>query len=237
MPAARHGRAHPPPPTGPAPDAHPPPHTERTFIACPVPPPEPGNGAPPPGPGNGAPPPEPGGAPPGFREVEEELAAAKGRLDPHQQNPDLRAALQAVDYHGGLKAVVARRFGGQAVTNAWLKMYELATQMGLVAAGRVPLAAPQGGRTHRLRVFCNAEFPGAFICGLHQLLHTRHPETRYEWVASSLHPGDGRGPLGDYYGLYRHNRAQWLMDPAMRGGRHRRVRHPGARRAREGPPR
>mgnify|MGYP003692595391 CR=1 FL=1 len=170
---------------------------------------------------------DPGQAPE-FREVEEKLAAAKSAMDPYETDPELGEALRAVDIYSSLKSTVVRHYGGQIVTNAWLKMYEIATQMGLVVTCRVPLAAPQDGKTHRLRAFCDAELPGAFVSGLNQLLCTWHPETQFEWAASSLFPDEdntaGRGDdgadgeiLGDYYGLYRHNRANWLMDPDMRG--------------------
>jgi hypothetical protein len=164
---------------------------------------------------------------PEWRLVEEKIGAAKSLMDPYEGDPQLAEALRAVDIYSGLKPKVRRHYNGQAVTNAWLKMYEMTTEMGLVPAVRVPDGSnPQ--YTHVLRAFCNAELPGAFICALNHYLCTWHPETRFEWAASSLYPdpgntagrGDGEASgdiLGDYYGLYEHNPDRWLMSPGMRG--------------------
>lgn len=168
---------------------------------------------------------------PEWTEIEEKVAATKRLLDPYESESDLAPALRAVDLYTGLKATVRHLYGGQVVTNAWLKMYEMTSEMGLALAVRVPIA-PAGvsgpNRTHVLRAFCNAELPGAFICALNHYLCVWYPETRFEWVGSSLYPGPGntagRAPgevsgeiLGDHYGLYAHNPDRWLMSPEMRG--------------------
>lgn len=156
--------------------------------------------------------------PPEWAEVERVLAAAKARLDPHAGDPALGEALRGVDLLAGLRRTIRLRFRGQAVTNAWLKMYELASALGLV-----PRAQVAEGEGALLRVFCNAELPGAFVCALNHLVCTRHPGTRLEWVASSLYPGEeeeggGAGDvLGDAYGLYARNPGRWLMSAKMRG--------------------
>lgn len=194
------------------------------------------------GPAEAAVPGPPQAAP--FRDVERRIAGAKAAMDEFEDDPSLVAVLRAVDLYAGLKWDVKRRFGAQVVTNAWLKMYEIAVQMGLVLSARVPSkggagAAAEGAAgevyTHELRAFCNAELPGAFVCALNHLLCTDFPETRFAWVGSSLYPEPGRvaarahagagaaAPeatgdiLGDYYGLLAHNPSRWLMGPDMRG--------------------
>lgn len=162
-----------------------------------------------------------------WAEIEEKVAATKRLLDPYESDSELAEALQAVDLYTGLKFTIRNLYGGQAVTNAWLKMYEMTTEMGLVLAVRAP-AVDDPDHTHVLRAFCNAELPGAFICALNHYLCVWHPETRFEWVGSSLYPDPGntagQAPgevsgeiLGDYYGLYAHNPDRWLMSPKMRG--------------------
>ncbi|GFR91527.1 CAP-specific mRNA (nucleoside-2'-O-)-methyltransferase 1 [Elysia marginata] len=165
-----------------------------------------------------------------WAKIEKTLAAAKGRLDPYAHDKGLAEALRAVDLYAGLKSTIRRHYGGQAVTNAWLKMYEITSEMGLVTAARTP--ADVGlGHTYALRAFCNAELPGAFICALNHYLCVWHPETRFEWVGSSLYPSSKDGSLstdrildgassdilGDHYGLYAQNPDRWLMSPEMRG--------------------
>jgi hypothetical protein len=137
-------------------------------------------------------------------------------MDPYESHPDLAKTLRAVDMYTGLRFRVRRTHGAQAVTNAWLKMYEIISQLGLFETA---LLAPG-----TLRAFCNAELPGAFISALNHYACTWSPETKFEWVASSLYPSGERAAgahpseaLGDHYGLYAHNQSRWLMDADMRG--------------------
>ena len=117
----------------------------------------------------------------------------------------VRDTLRAVDLYSSLKHHVQKDRAGQAVTNAWLKIYEIVTQMHLLDGVETP------------KVFANAELPGAFVSGLNHYLQTRG--RHMEWAASSLHPpAHGQHTvLGDHYGLYAHNRGRWLMDPEMVG--------------------
>lgn len=158
-----------------------------------------------------------------FREVDEKTAAAKEPMDPIAEDPGLRGVLSAVDLYAGLKHQVTRYYNGQVVTNAWLKMYEMTSQLGLFEHAR---AVVDGKPT--FRAFCNAELPGAFVCALNHYACTWFPDTQFRWAASSLYPDGGgaeaandpsiyRDALGDAYGLYEHNRDNWLMDASMRG--------------------
>jgi cap2 methyltransferase len=95
-------------------------------------------------------------------------------------------------------------------TNASLKMYELITQMRLIAC--------ESGGLGRVRAFCNAELPGAFIVAINHYVKTMCPETNLDWVGSSYYPeaaaASGESTiLGDHYGIYAGNRDRWLMGP------------------------
>jgi hypothetical protein len=164
-------------------------------------------------------PPLPEGVASAFRAVDEAASAAKRELDPFEKDPQLSAVLRAVDLYAGLKRLIVHDYGGQVVTNAWLKMFEIVTQMGLFEAARVFRAEES-----LIRVFCNAELPGAFVCALNHYACSWFPHTRFDWVASSLYPAPpekegaaGSDVLGDYYGLYECNRERWLMGPDMVG--------------------
>jgi len=117
--------------------------------------------------------------------------------------------------YADLKAAV-RSAGAQAPTNAWLKMYEMIDRLGLMDD-----AAHRGGRA--IRVFCNAELPGAFVAATaHHAATTRAPPQSIDWVACSLWPGvaahtPAGGVLGDTYGLAAANASRWLMGPEARG--------------------
>ena len=135
------------------------------------------------------------------------LAKAKSRMDPHEKNPDMQKVLHAIDMYSQLKSLITRKYGGQAVTNAWLKLYELLCQFRLIE--RV-----NGGGG--IRAFFNAELPGAFISATNHYMATQHPGVPFEWVASSLYP-EGAEVLGDKYGLYECSPDRWLMDADMKG--------------------
>lgn len=159
-----------------------------------------------------------GGSPAGPGEdawpaLSAELIAIRARLDFAKSaldDPEIcdRAArtLRSSDLYARLKSRIRKEFGGQAVSNAWLKMFEILGRTGAVADCR------RAGRP--LRVFCNAEYPGAFVSAINHFLAAADGEL--DWVASSLHPGRA-GVLGDQFGLQAKNPGRWLMDAQMRG--------------------
>ena len=121
--------------------------------------------------------------------------------------------LRALDVFSGLKGRLKTKYGWQIVTNASLKIYEIVWQMKLI---------PPASEETPLKVFFNAELPGAFITSLNQYIKTYRLNYKFDWVASSLWPTDigmyddcktRKGILGDQYGLYERNRNRWLMGP------------------------
>ena len=97
----------------------------------------------------------------------------------------------------------------ETMTNAWLKCWEMIHVFRLL---------PETGH---VRLFCNAELPGAFLFAINHFIYTKSKAT-FEWKANSLYPSDGG--LGDEFGLYRRYPKHWCMskehngsvtDPAM----------------------
>ena len=165
-----------------------------------------------------------------FRKVDQDVRTVKALLDPYKNDPEVSKVLRAVFPYVNLRRLITSQCGGQIVTNAWLKIYEIVTQMGLF-----DIACTVTDERSILRVFCNAELPGAFVSALNHYVCIWHPHMQYRWVASSLYP-DPDSPkmkssdstespkrtnssdvLDDYYGLYSQNQSQWLMDVNMRG--------------------
>ena len=151
-----------------------------------------------------------------FRGMHAALERAKAGLDPSASasSARVRQALVAHDFlkTGKLRQQIVAEWGGEGVSNAWLKAYELVYRQGLA----LPRLKKKGG----LRVFCNAELPGAFLCGINHLLRTGAGGWRqdWEWVASSLLPGGGVSlALGDQYRLLRRYPRRWLMGQETSG--------------------
>ena len=98
-----------------------------------------------------------------------------------------------------------------SITNAWMKCWEMIHTFNLI-----PVNHPD-----TFTIFCNAEFPGAFILALNHYIKTSTKSKKYEWYANSLWPGDGKGAnkeiFKDSFKLYEKYPDRWLMN-AKNGG-------------------
>lgn len=107
--------------------------------------------------------------------------------------------------------VEKRVYKAGSITNAWMKCWEMTIEFNLV-----PVNHPD-----TFTIFCNAEFPGAFILALNHYIKTKTKSKNYEWFANSLWPGDGKGAnkeiFKDSFDLYKRYPERWLMD-AENGG-------------------
>lgn len=114
---------------------------------------------------------------------------------------------KSMDAYHGLKSFIKKKCNGQAVSNAWLKMYEMLTyysKSGDLIIGK------------KLMMFGNAELPGAFLSATNHFLADHYPKIEFKWMACS-YLGDDPTKLGDTYGIYRHNKDKWLMGPDLVG--------------------
>jgi hypothetical protein len=152
-----------------------------------------------------------------FTDMATKVAAAKNVMDPIAATKDgkesLGKILRIVDCYKGLRTKIIREKNGQVVTNAWLKMYEILCQLGLI----------EYASKDSVLLFGNAELPGSFMCACNQYIKTV-ARAELKWVASSLYPDDvslvavNNDTLGDQHGLYACNKQNWLMDaPNMQG--------------------
>jgi hypothetical protein len=95
------------------------------------------------------------------------------------------------------------QFGTRYITNAFLKCWEMINEFNLIPYNK----------SDDYTVFCNAEFPGAFIFAIHQYINTYTNNKKYKWFANSLWPGDDKGTiLGDQFNLYKKYPGNWLMN-------------------------
>lgn len=129
---------------------------------------------------------------PDFREVETQLNSVRDRIDGLSDWSKRRHRF--AQFHS-MRDFVETRYGAQNVNNAWFKYYELVQQYQLLPTNGV--------------IFFNAEFPGGGLSGVHHYARTHCPKMDFRWRASSLRSGSG---LGDYYGLWKHNPENWLMN-------------------------
>lgn len=116
-----------------------------------------------------------------------------------------------IDLYKPMRREIARRYGAEIVTNAWMKYYEIYTQYELI---------PTESQGRKFIAFFNAELPGAALCAFNHYMRTMRPNMQFDWYASSLAPPPSQGDadadnsdvLGDTYGLYAQHKSHWLMD-------------------------
>jgi hypothetical protein len=91
-------------------------------------------------------------------------------------------------------------------TNAWIKCWEMIHFYKLIPFNH----------SDDFTIFCNAEFPGAFIFAINHYIKTKTNNKNYKWFANSLWPGttDNKDDniFGDSFGLYKKYRDHWLMN-------------------------
>jgi hypothetical protein len=151
--------------------------------------------------------------------LEENLEKEKAQIDVfHNDRKDMRkfnfysAVTKTLDQLKVYAREVEKRvFKSGSITNAWMKCWEMIHTFNLVPANH----------SETFTIFCNAEFPGAFILALNHYIKTSTDSKKYEWYANSLWPGDGKGAnkeiFKDSFKLYEKYTKRWLMN-AENGG-------------------
>jgi len=138
-----------------------------------------------------------------FKLIREEVFAAKDLMEEIPKG-EFHHFMRNFDLLFNLKQRVQADYNMAVSTNASLKMYEI---LGSMRICKDPI-----------RVFCDAELPGAFIVAINHYVRTRcPPSVRFDWVASSYDPNTEEGKslsvLEDKYGIYAGHRSRWLQGP------------------------
>lgn len=151
--------------------------------------------------------------------LEENLEKEKAQIDVfHNDRKDMRkfnfysSVTKTLDQLKVYAREVEKRVHkAGSITNAWMKCWEMIHTFNLV-----PVDHPD-----TFTIFCNAEFPGAFILALNHYIKTQTKSKKYEWYANSLWPSDGKGAnkeiFKDSFKLYEKYPTHWLMN-AENGG-------------------
>jgi len=141
-------------------------------------------------------------------ELESRLNIEKSKLDRIYANHKTRSrwlrAQNNLDLYKSLKNTITADYGGQFVSNATIKYFEIFNKFPALA----------GSLPDNPKVFFNAELPGAALCAFNHYMNGK----AYDWHASSLiTPSEDNSSLGDTYGLYAANPDRWLMTADMNG--------------------
>lgn len=174
-----------------------------------------------------------------LQRLKSTLNKAKNLLTPIQQNDSVRFHRFQREYRGydllkGDRGILVREYGAEVVTNAWLKMYELARFLDPTWA-RIEKTKT---REHaaRLNTLMIAEAPGNFIVAMNHYLQMEHRTIHWDWLANSYRDpiivrkkeSDSNrdkhsrthtetGYLGDKYGLIAAFPDRWVYGPDCDG--------------------
>lgn len=138
-----------------------------------------------------------------ISDLEKEINETKNKLDKYQKDGRYTYFSRQIIPQNGLKAIIESKFMQKYVTNAWLKTFELLSEV----QEYMPLSGDY-------KVFFNANAPGASTLAAEYFFKIR-TNLNFDWFASSYM--DGSGTLQDDYGLIKNNRDKWLMNEENNG--------------------
>lgn len=141
--------------------------------------------------------------------LKNDLASVKSGIDHFIQGDKKKEeyytkVTNILDQFADFRRRLKRELNMPYITNAFLKCWEMIQDFKLIPYDH----------SDNFRVFCNAEFPGAFIFAIHHYIATSTISPIFEWFANSLWPGSDKSGniLGDEFSLYKKYQTKWLMD-------------------------
>lgn len=143
-----------------------------------------------------------------ISKLETKLNAAKSQMDKYYESKNVRSRFVSFWRFMDASIVIKRRLTeklGFTVTNAFLKMIELAVDCKLVDT------------TQDLVHFDNGALPGAFIMAMRTYMEMNSQSGRYIWHGSSLIDPDNPHVLTDEYGLWASNPDNFMMNESNNG--------------------
>jgi len=157
-----------------------------------------------------------------YRKVNENLQKLKYKLNMCKRQIDIittseintkrynfiRDMLNSYDYLRGRHGIIAKKYSGEIVTNAWLKMYELTRYL--------PLKRSSESTTpnNKYTTISLAEAPGNFLLAINHFIKTHRPDTEWTWYANTYLPSKTSSGSSEYldddYGLIGKYPHLWL---------------------------
>lgn len=143
--------------------------------------------------------------------LEEKLNKVKALQDPYYEIPDFQKQIYTYDLFRQTKYSLKKKTNAQNISNAWLKMYELIHQFGLIKKGQ-----------NKVVHFDNAAFPGSFILATNHYAKTIGKVKNLFWFGSSWigYNDENRSTgelLEDKYKMYKKYPKRWLMNEQFDG--------------------
>jgi 23S rRNA U2552 (ribose-2'-O)-methylase RlmE/FtsJ len=103
--------------------------------------------------------------------------------------------INKTDHTNSVRKTIKNNMGGEMVTNAWLKMYEMLSYF------------PQ---INISKTFHLCEAPGAFVAATNHFLKTKN--IKFDWYAQTLGINDNQDALEDHFGLINKYSDKWFYE-------------------------
>ena len=130
-----------------------------------------------------------------FDDINRRLGVTKSKLD--VMKPDrFMNVMYLEDCYLHMKKLLKGKFNMQVSTNAAMKMHEMICQLDLLKNG--------------MKIFCNAELPGAFLCTIHHYM-TTHNLTYTAYASSYIGYDENPELFSDRYGIWMRHPDMWVM--------------------------
>jgi len=135
-----------------------------------------------------------------FNKLKRRLNVYKRLLDPLDQKK-LRYVLRKMDIYNPLKNILREKHGIKHATNAWLKMYEIASKFDIIRDKK------------KINSFHICEMPGGFILGIDHYIKKKLPKSEFNWKSQSLNPYNDHGMdrLDDQFKLVKEYKNRWFF--------------------------
>lgn len=133
-----------------------------------------------------------------FSDLEHRVNNKKSEMDaPYSKYSGAPKVARFMDVFNGLRHHISDHYGGQFVSNGWIKQFEM------LQDDILP-------HRDKITAMFNSELPGGFLFAFNYFAAMRN--IKFEWFAGSyLGMGAGTTALGDTYGLLATYPDKWLM--------------------------
>jgi len=135
-----------------------------------------------------------------LEEYNKKLNIQKNKLDNSEKTKNI---LYEVDPFRKKIKTIRDKSNVQCCTKAFLKLYEILIKLNIKEKFK-----------KQIKIFFNAEFPGAFICAFNH--YCKINNLKYDWRASSLLKKED-GIFDDEFNLYKNYPENWIMTDKCRG--------------------
>jgi hypothetical protein len=143
---------------------------------------------------------------PKFSVLQQGIVSANRVIDTRDPIKYADIRQEVTIYRKNMHGLIAHKYNGEGVTQAWQKMWEILCSINIV-----------NKNAKNFNSFHGCEAPGSFILSLNHYIHTKTQIKDWTWMAQSLNPTNNPDVFGDRLGLLKNFPNNWDFGPTMSG--------------------